>query len=183
MASNRTAGLAFSKTFSHEFLSCALTLLCICLCNCANPKEEEEYLICHQCGHDITPASQLRGIPSKLALAQRNDTVLGIEGLLIQLFQNPQGARFEVITSARANVFKADQKYAEHSFFPGFTWQISVCPRCGYHLGWFFESRNDKHTTDECPGSLLSFVGLILGRLVHKDYVDSLLITPKAYRS
>ena len=50
-----------------------------------------EYLICRQCGQDVTPAEQLRAIPSKVSLAQRNDTILGVKELLIQVFENPQG--------------------------------------------------------------------------------------------
>ena len=29
------------------------------------------------------------------------------------------------------------QPQAEHSWFPGFSWTVAVCPRCGQHLGWW----------------------------------------------
>ncbi len=29
------------------------------------------------------------------------------------------------------------QAVSAHTWFPGFSWRISVCPRCGVHLGWY----------------------------------------------
>lgn len=31
------------------------------------------------------------------------------------------------------------QPHLADSWFPGFTWTIAVCPRCGYHLGWYMK--------------------------------------------
>ena len=48
-------------------------------------------LLCRRCGHDIAEGSKLENRASKLALRQRNDTVLGVQQCLIQLFKNPHG--------------------------------------------------------------------------------------------
>lgn len=48
-------------------------------------------LLCRKCGHDITVAANLDNKASKLALRQRNDTILGVQECLIQLFKNPHG--------------------------------------------------------------------------------------------
>ena len=48
-------------------------------------------LLCRKCGHDITTAVHLYNKASKLALRQRNDTILGVQQRLIQLFKNPHG--------------------------------------------------------------------------------------------
>ena len=48
-------------------------------------------LLCRKCGYDITTAANLSNIASKLALRQRNDTILGVQQCLFQLFKNPHG--------------------------------------------------------------------------------------------
>ena len=48
-----------------------------------------------------------------------------------------------------------------------FEW--SMCLRLEPPGCRFFESSHEKHTTEETSDTLHSFVGLILGRLVHKD--------------
>ena len=48
-------------------------------------------LLCRKCGHDIATAANLNNMASKLALRQRNDTILGVQQCLIQLFKNPHG--------------------------------------------------------------------------------------------
>ncbi|CAH1248064.1 Hypp8080 [Branchiostoma lanceolatum] len=49
-----------------------------------------QYLLCRQCGLEIAKASDLNKRPSKAAHRQRNDTIAGVDGVLIQLFKNPQ---------------------------------------------------------------------------------------------
>ena len=48
-------------------------------------------LLCRSCGHDVANADHIVKIPSLLAKQARNDTILGVPGVLIQLFENPQG--------------------------------------------------------------------------------------------
>ena len=50
-----------------------------------------EFLLCRSCGHEVARAGDLVQIPSALAEQRRNDTILGVKDVLIQLFTNPQG--------------------------------------------------------------------------------------------
>ncbi|XP_064597013.1 protein cereblon-like isoform X2 [Liolophura sinensis] len=137
-----------------------------------------DFLLCQQCGHDVVRFDSVVSIPSILSYRQRNDSIHGKDKVLIQLFRNPQGSHFEVITSKDADVLKVDKAYSEDSWFPGFTWTIAVCPRCGTHLGWVFEAVENYVQSDK-----KSFVGLILDKLLHQNYAESLLIIPKSYKS
>jgi hypothetical protein len=44
----------------------------------------------------------------------------------------------------------------EHSWFPGYKWQIAICGNCTGHLGWFFSGTG-------------SFFGLIAVRLLYQE--------------
>ena len=50
-----------------------------------------DFLLCRQCGHEVAKAENLHKQPSPLAHRQRNDTILGVSNVLIQLFENPSG--------------------------------------------------------------------------------------------
>ena len=72
-------------------------------------------------------------------------------------FTNPAGIIFRV----RAFRWIAACKHlgnptSEHSWFPGYAWRIALCPDCGTHLGWGFESGEDR------------FHGLIATRIVER---------------
>ncbi|CAH3015277.1 unnamed protein product [Porites evermanni] len=158
-------------------------------------EQDSGSLLCRKCGHDITTAVHLYNKASKLALRQRNDTILGVQQRLIQLFKNPHGQHFELITATTANIKSHGEAFEEHSWFPGYAWRIAVCPRCGSHMGWSFEDpyqsdqhgNEDSHTHDTVDDTYskkpYSFVGLIYPNLIQEYYADSLIITPKAYRS
>lgn len=88
--------------------------------------------------------------------------------------------------------------FEEHSWFPGYAWRLAVCPQCGAHMGWTFEHPHqnddkpqDEHVHDHDKGlgkdrnarKPYSFVGLIYPNLIQENYADSLIITPRAYRS
>ncbi|KAI8506046.1 hypothetical protein Bbelb_163990 [Branchiostoma belcheri] len=150
----------------------------ICFCEESANDEFEEYLLCRQCGLEIARASDLNKRPSKAAHRQRNDTIAGVDGVLIQLFKNPQETYFEVITAETANVQQHGQPYRQDTWWPGFSWRISICPRCGFHLGWYYEPFSQTADTEE-----QTFVGLILDNLLYQKYADNLLVVPKSYRS
>lgn len=88
--------------------------------------------------------------------------------------------------------------FEEHSWFPGYAWRLAVCPQCGAHVGWSFETphQSDRHDSknrwqhshdhvkeDKSSKKPYSFVGLIYPNLIQEHYADSLIITPKAYKS
>lgn len=50
-----------------------------------------DFILCRSCGHEILHPSAIIQVPSKVAHRQRNDTIAGRNGTLIQLFKNPDG--------------------------------------------------------------------------------------------
>ncbi|XP_064652999.1 protein cereblon-like isoform X2 [Lineus longissimus] len=145
-------------------------------CLCTETDVHEEFLLCRTCGHEVADGAHLTSVPSLLAIHQRNDTILGQPHVLIQLFKNPQGTTFEVVTVSDGDVIKHDQSFEEYTWFPGFSWQILICPRCAAHLGWYFSPLSEDSEQK-------SFLGLILQKLIHKSFADSILITPKSFKS
>lgn len=94
-------------------------------------------ILCRSCGHELAYGTDIRFYPSRLALNSRNDTWVGGRRVNIQLFENPHGHQFEVITFRRADStlhWPADNRF---SWFPGFSWTMATCPRCNTHLGGY----------------------------------------------
>ncbi|RMX39773.1 hypothetical protein pdam_00007157, partial [Pocillopora damicornis] len=98
-------------------------------------QQHQDTLLCRRCGQDISVAANLNNLGSKLALRQRNDTILGVKQCLIQLFKNPHGQHFELITVTSANIKSLGEAFEEHSWFPGYAWRVAVCSQCGVHMG------------------------------------------------
>ena len=66
-------------------------------------------------------------------------TILG-RTMQIHHLKNPSGREFEVATVTELTNYKTHgPKVAEHSWFPGYSWQIIVCAHCGHHIGWRFD--------------------------------------------
>ncbi|CAD5114158.1 DgyrCDS3301 [Dimorphilus gyrociliatus] len=136
--------------------------------------------LCRQCGHTVVFANDLTRVASDMSLRQRNDSLLGRKGTLIQLLQNPAGARFEVITSKRAHVTKSTVTVSSDTWFTGFSWRIATCPKCHFHLGWSYEPLFYKGGLADSKDT---FYALILDNLLDETYADNLIITPKVYQS
>lgn len=92
-------------------------------------------LLCRACGHELAAGTDTHYVPSRLALSNRNDTHLGGRRVTVQLFENPHGHRFEVITFRTADVTQHWPADKHFSWFPGFSWTVATCPRCNTHLG------------------------------------------------
>jgi len=77
-----------------------------------------------------------------------------INGKSHYTFFNPHGLVFDITCFSMADgcVVKGLPS-PEFSWFPGFSWQVTVCGRCGKHLGWMFS------------GASGSFFGLIMREL------------------
>jgi hypothetical protein len=72
------------------------------------------------------------------------------------VFANPHGLVFEIGCFARApGCVPVGPDTPDFSWFPGTTWQVASCARCGLHLGWRYEGHPE----------LDRFHGLILPRL------------------
>ncbi|GCB60178.1 protein cereblon [Scyliorhinus torazame] len=151
----------------------------------ASQDSPDELLLCRSCGLEVAASRDLRFVASALALAQRNDTVIGERRVPVQLFQNPQGLRFQVLTFKRAAVHRHWPAEEQFSWFPGHSWAVATCPRCHSHLGWSFQPNVwPRHVTDEeFEESEETFVALIIDRLLQENFAATLLLVPKSYRS
>ncbi|KAK1155492.1 hypothetical protein AOXY_G26848 [Acipenser oxyrinchus oxyrinchus] len=152
----------------------------------ANSSEREgDILLCRSCGYEIASSSDLKFIASKLALAQRNDTVIGDQKVTLQLFENPHGRRFQVITLKKAELHKHWPADSHFTWFPGFSWTMSTCPRCHAHLGWSFQPSNwpDQVTEKHFEESEETFVALIIDKLLQENFAATLLVLPRTFRS
>jgi cereblon len=70
---------------------------------------------------------------------ERDVIVMGRDA--VQVFFNPHGYLHELFTVRRARGLAIEgERTAEFSWFPGYTWRIAYCERCGAHLGWLFEA-------------------------------------------
>lgn len=94
-------------------------------------------ILCRACGHELASGTDIHFVPSRLALSSRNDTFVGGRRVNIQLFENPHGHQFEVITFRKADVTQHWPAYTHFSWFPGFSWAVATCPRCKTHLGGY----------------------------------------------
>lgn len=94
-------------------------------------------LLCRACGHELAVGADIHFVPSRLALSSRNDTLVGGRRVNVQLFENPHGHQFEVITFRKADVTQHWPADKHFSWFPGFAWTVATCPRCKTHLGGY----------------------------------------------
>lgn len=142
-------------------------------------------ILCRACGHELAVGADIHFVPSQLALASRNDTSIGGRRVNIQLFENPHGHQFEVITFRKADVTQHWPADKHFSWFPGFAWTVATCPRCKTHLGWAFQPSDwpDTITKTKFDESAHTFLALITHRLLREDFASSLLMTPKSFMS
>ncbi|XP_060895017.1 uncharacterized protein si:ch211-51h9.7 [Labrus mixtus] len=153
----------------------------------------EAVLLCRTCGHELSRGTDIHFVPSRLALSSRNHTLPrgsggphpGGRGVHTQMFQNPHGLQFEVMTFRKADVTHHWPAEKHFSWFPGFSWTVSTCPRCKTHLGWGFQPSTwpDTITTTTFEESEETFLALITHRLLSEDFASSLLVTPKSFMS
>lgn len=92
-------------------------------------------ILCRACGHELAVGTDIHFVPSRLALSSRNDTSIGGRRVNVQLFENPHGHQFEVITFRKADVTQHWPADKHFTWFPGYSWTMATCPRCKAHLG------------------------------------------------
>ncbi|XP_057687220.1 LOW QUALITY PROTEIN: protein cereblon [Corythoichthys intestinalis] len=177
-----------------EKISCLFLLMsalyrptAACAANAAGKTTSTDTLIlCRACGHELASgADTIPTVHSRMALAGRNDTLPGGRRVHVQMFENPQGLQFEVVTFRRADVDKRWPAEKHFSWFPGFSWTVATCPRCRAHLGWAFQPSSWPTTISSSlfESSEQTFLALIVDRLLREDFASSLLITPKSFIS
>ncbi len=104
----------------------------------ASEQRPEQVLCCARCSKPITREDQ------RIAVQDRHEHV----------FLNPTGLIFRIGCFATApGCVSIGPATLEHTWFPGYRWQIALCAGCGEHLGWRYRGDAD------------SFYGLILKRL------------------
>ncbi|XP_062854933.1 uncharacterized protein si:ch211-51h9.7 [Trichomycterus rosablanca] len=146
---------------------------------------DELLLLCRFCGHEVALEKHVHFMPSPLALSHRNNTIIGERRVAVQLLENPQGFRFEVLSFKQADVLKHWPADDHFTWFPGFSWTVATCPRCKTHLGWAFQPSEWPKTVtrEEFEASDWTFVTLIADRLLREHVASTLLMTPKSFKS
>lgn len=99
----------------------------------------ETILLCASCHAEIT----------------RPDQAIEHDGRQQHRFRNPQGISFVIGLYALANCLAHGEFIHKYSWFPGYAWQIMLCPSCHTHLGWGYAT---GHSPD--------FYGLITTQLI-----------------
>ncbi len=85
-------------------------------------------------------------------------SAVSMGGTHAHTFANPHGLEFRIGCFADApGCREVGEESAYWTWFPGFTWRVSVCRDCGEHLGWLFRSPDAR------------FFGLILDHLSQAD--------------
>jgi hypothetical protein len=93
-----------------------------------------------------------------LSLVTSRASALSMGGSHVHTFANPHGFEFRIGCFADAPGCVEQGGESDYwTWFPGFTWRVSLCRSCGEHLGWLFRSPDAR------------FFGLILDRLTQSD--------------
>jgi hypothetical protein len=92
-------------------------------------------------------------------IARTGDRIL-VSGSHTHTFSNPHGYVFQIGCFGFALCVPVGEPSTYWSWFPGYGWQIELCPGCGEHLGWMFRGAG-------APGP--EFHGLVLARLMETD--------------
>lgn len=101
-------------------------------------KKKKEFLICKNCSHIITSL----------------DYKIEIDGRHIHTFKNPAGVVYTIGCFSKAvGCFNFGDLTEQYTWFPGFAWCYANCFNCFMHLGWFYQSNQNR------------FYGLILNHL------------------
>jgi hypothetical protein len=82
-----------------------------------------------------------RGCGSAVA---KEDALVTVVGTGPQVYVNPHGTVFEIITFCHAvNLVGVGDATAEFTWFSAYTWRIVVCAGCAAHLGWVYDATRD----------------------------------------
>uniref|UniRef100_A0AAF5PL92 CULT domain-containing protein n=1 Tax=Wuchereria bancrofti TaxID=6293 RepID=A0AAF5PL92_WUCBA len=146
-------------------------LLWLMWCFVLTAPAESVALLCRNCGHEIVEGSTLTSEKSAKAIRSYNMTILG-RNQLVQVFENAVPEKFDVITASTAELRLAGKPFLADTWWPNYEWTVCVCPSCGFHLGWYFQSGNIQSKLHK------SFFGLVLDYLISEEYVDLLTWVP-----
>jgi len=103
----------------------------------------EDGIVCRQCLHGITSASERKVI----------------NGAHAHTFANPEGIVFEIACFRDAwGCVYIGPNSPQFTWFAGYVWRIAVCANCHVHLGWRFSAVGGRF-----------FHGLIASRIIARD--------------
>jgi hypothetical protein len=104
----------------------------------ASETKDERMLVCARCGHGIT----------------REKERIEVDGRHVHVFVNPSMIEFRIGCFRDApGCAGVGEESSYWAWFPGHAWRVTVCARCGAHLGWVFTRAETR------------FYGLILDAL------------------
>lgn len=97
---------------------------------------------CVNCGHKVT----------------RNSYRIEMNGRHRHVFNNPAGYLFEIgCFGAAEGCSNQGTPTLEFTWFSGYSWRYALCAKCGFHLGWLYQSSGGG-----------AFYGLILSHLAEE---------------
>lgn len=124
----------------------------------AGASSGDTLILCRACGHELAAGTDVYLVPSRLALSSRNDSLPGGRRVNVQLFENPHGHQFEVITFRKADVTQHWPADKHFTWFPGFSWTVATCPRCKTHLGGYEPEQKRVEQTKEVNSSACEII-------------------------
>ncbi|XP_065179515.1 protein cereblon-like [Sycon ciliatum] len=134
------------------------------------PASTASDFVCQPCRQGLMNLADVIFIPSEKSIHTFNHTVRGArQPITLQHFVNPQDLSFDLVTVSSAHVVGHGHFYAEHSWWPGYSWQVAVCPKCRQHVGWVFQAITPEEGTAD------RFYGLIFSHLSHNATGDTSL--------
>ncbi|KAF6207299.1 hypothetical protein GE061_018540, partial [Apolygus lucorum] len=142
------------------------------------------FLLCRHCGFNVAAGSTVSNVRSPAALSSLNQTLFGVEGVLVQTLRNPLGIEFEVVTARGGTCIGSAQTWqTEHTWFPGHAWKACTCSRCSRQIGWVFEPLQTAEAV-RAFASPNGFYAFILDNVISEAYADSVrLILPTGTRT
>ena len=94
------------------------------------------------------------------SLITYSDRLVPIGGRNRHLFINPAGVECDFHTfHSCPGAIAIGASTEAHTWFPGYTWQMAFCRRCGRHLGWYYQ----KMGRSKGPGG---FWGILVSHVV-----------------
>ncbi|XP_037040898.1 protein cereblon homolog [Bradysia coprophila] len=137
----------------------------------------EDFVICRQCGTDVSLSNFLINKPAASTLDSNNITLFNKTSVLVQQLENPAGVRFQIVTVNIAFCAKIYTQWRDsYSWFPGYAWKLCLCPKCSTHIGWMFEPVATATDTQILPTEK-GFYGIIVSNVLTESFVNSLLMT------
>ncbi|XP_068214885.1 uncharacterized protein [Palaemon carinicauda] len=147
---------------------------------------DHDHILCRKCGNELTEnfLENFINITSPQSESINRISLFGHNHLVVQSLRNPADYVFYLVTVKVAGCKGIGEWYSEHTWFPGYSWKVCICPRCNAQLGWVFEpTEKIQSGSVTLKPSGEGFYGLIVDNLISEDFSESLVITlPKTLR-